>query len=155
MNSPSSTEGAVASPEASFSFQLLRAGERLWSRPAPLDCPADEWDLPEPATLDVEPPPAAPSPPTTQEATAPRVEPPAPEPSTVLSAVDRPAPVREPHPDGLLDYNDLAAFLNIPKGTLYNLVWQNKIPHVRLGPKTVRFERQAIDVWLTKRRSRR
>ena len=140
MNSPTSMAEALASPEASFAIQLLRAGERIEARTA-LDCPADEWEPREPTV------PGAARAPTA----LPTVEP---SPPRAPLPERRPA-VREPHPDALLDYNDLAALLNVPKGTLYNLVWQDKVPHVRLGPKTVRFEREAIDAWLTKRRSGR
>ena len=57
MNWPSSSQGALASPEGSLSFQLLRAGERLWSSPPLPECPPNEWDPPAvgtwpPSTLD-------------------------------------------------------------------------------------------------------
>ena len=140
MNSPTSMAEALASPEASFAFQLLRAGESFEAHPA-VDCPADEWEPRKPTIPNGASPPTA----------VPTVEPSPPS----ARGPNRRTAATERHPDALLDYDELAAFLNIPKGTLYNLVWQDKIPHVRLGPKTVRFERPAIDAWLTKRRSGR
>ena len=53
MNWPSSSQGALASPEGSLSFQLLRAGERLWSSPPLPECPQNEWDPPAVETLSV------------------------------------------------------------------------------------------------------
>lgn len=39
----------------------------------------------------------------------------------------------------LMNYNDLADLTGIPKATLYRLVHQQVIPHIRLGPRSVRF----------------
>ncbi len=39
----------------------------------------------------------------------------------------------------ILSYDDAAEFLGICKGTLYALVSQRRIPHVRIGPRLVRF----------------
>ena len=122
MNSPTSMAEALASPEASFTLQLLRSAEAFQTASA--ECPAGEWDPPEHAASS------------------------APRPKLRLA-------VREPRADALLNYDELSALLNVPKGTLYNLVWQGTIPHVRLGPKTVRFEKPAIDIWLAKRRNGR
>ena len=39
----------------------------------------------------------------------------------------------------LLTYAQAARFLNVPIGTLYAWVHQRRIPHHRLGPRTIRF----------------
>jgi len=50
--------------------------------------------------------------------------------------------------DEMLDYNQLAEEFNIKKGTLHCWVHQHKIPHVRLGPRFVRFRRSEIEAWM-------
>lgn len=47
----------------------------------------------------------------------------------------------------LLTIDELAAELRVSKGTLYNWVYQRKIPYVKVG-RLVRFERSAIDKYL-------
>ena len=47
-----------------------------------------------------------------------------------------------------MTYDQLSEFLQMPKGTLYALVHQKRIPHIRIGPRTVRFSKQAIEEWL-------
>ncbi len=54
---------------------------------------------------------------------------------------------REP----LLTYDQLAADLDIPLGTLFAWVSNREIPHLRLGPRTVRFRRSEIENWLKER----
>lgn len=51
----------------------------------------------------------------------------------------------------LLSYADAARFLGLPIGTLHAMVSQRGIPHVRLGPRLVRFSRDALGVWLAER----
>lgn len=51
-----------------------------------------------------------------------------------------------------LSYAEMSRWLNLPLATLYTLVHRNEIPHLRLGRRLVRFERRAIEQWLTKRR---
>ncbi len=48
----------------------------------------------------------------------------------------------------LLSYADAARFLGMAKGTLYSLVHDKRIPHVRLGARLVRFSRAALGAWL-------
>ena len=50
-----------------------------------------------------------------------------------------------------MTYDQVSDFLQMPKGTLYALVHQKKIPHIRIGPRTVRFSEQAIQKWLEKK----
>lgn len=45
-------------------------------------------------------------------------------------------------------YQQLAVLTGIPISTLYTLVERRLIPHVRLGPRTVRFEPDAIEAWI-------
>lgn len=51
-------------------------------------------------------------------------------------------------PRALITYRQLAALTGIPLSTLYTLVERRQIPHVRLGPRTVRFEPAAIEAWI-------
>jgi excisionase family DNA binding protein len=54
--------------------------------------------------------------------------------------------------DKLLTYRDASRLLQIPVGTLQWMVNDHRIPHVRLGPRTVRFERAALEAWVAERR---
>ena len=47
-----------------------------------------------------------------------------------------------------LSYKEAAIFLNLPLGTLYALVSQKRIPHVRLGNRLVRFQKSQLQEWL-------
>jgi excisionase family DNA binding protein len=47
--------------------------------------------------------------------------------------------------DEMLDYEQMAKEFNIKKGTLHCWVHQRKIPHIRLGPRFVRFRRSAVE----------
>lgn len=57
-------------------------------------------------------------------------------------------------PGELLRYADAARFLNVPIGTLYNWVSDEKIPCLRIGPKSVRFDRQELAAWIKARNGR-
>ena len=50
----------------------------------------------------------------------------------------------------LLTYAEASNHLNIKLGTLYALVSQGHVPHVRLGRRLVRFFRGDLDAWLRK-----
>lgn len=52
------------------------------------------------------------------------------------------------HASHLLDYRSAAERLGVPLGSLYSLVHHRRIPHVRLGPRFVRFEPAALDAWV-------
>ena len=54
----------------------------------------------------------------------------------------------------MLGYADAAQLLGVPVGTLYAWVSQKRIPHVRLGPRLVRFERSKLAQWIERRRVR-
>lgn len=53
--------------------------------------------------------------------------------------------------DRLLTYRDLADWLSLPMGTLNWWVATDKIPYIRLGPRTVRFVRADIERFLRER----
>lgn len=47
---------------------------------------------------------------------------------------------------------ELAEFLGIPRLTIYQWIHQRKIPHIKLGHKTVRFDREQIERWLEEKK---
>ena len=51
----------------------------------------------------------------------------------------------------LMTYSEVAAWLGVPKGTLYAWVHERRVPYVRLGPRMVRFSRRALTAWLAER----
>lgn len=48
----------------------------------------------------------------------------------------------------LLTYAQASAYLNIPRNTLYTWTREGRIPHVRLGERTVRFRADDLDRWI-------
>ena len=58
----------------------------------------------------------------------------------------------DPKPRDFMDYEQLSARINIPVGTLYNWVHENKIPYIRLAERTVRFDPAEVEAWMRKRR---
>ena len=53
----------------------------------------------------------------------------------------------------LITYTQAAALLNLPLGTLYAWVHQKRVPHIRLGPRTVRFDESELRSWVETRRA--
>ena len=51
----------------------------------------------------------------------------------------------------LMTYGEAAEYLGLRVGTLYAMVAQGRVPHVRLGPRLVRFPREELDAWLRER----
>jgi excisionase family DNA binding protein len=51
----------------------------------------------------------------------------------------------------LMTYPEVSQLLGLKPGTLYCLVAQSRIPHVRLGPRLVRFSRTALQAWIAER----
>lgn len=47
-----------------------------------------------------------------------------------------------------LSYKEAAYYLNLPIGTVYALVSQKRIPHVRLGNRLVRFSKEELRKWV-------
>ena len=48
----------------------------------------------------------------------------------------------------LLTYPEAAELLKLKLGSLYALVAQSRIPHVRFGPRFVRFSHKALTEWV-------
>lgn len=48
----------------------------------------------------------------------------------------------------LLTTKETAEILRLSESGLRKLVRQGKVPHIRLGPRTIRFEMKAIESWL-------
>ena len=57
----------------------------------------------------------------------------------------------EDRDDSLLTYTDVARVFNVRKNTLFTWVACRAIPHLRLGPRSVRFRRSEIEQWLSHR----
>lgn len=51
-------------------------------------------------------------------------------------------------PQAVMSIDQLAAYLQLPKSTLYKLVQEGKVPGRKLG-RQWRFHRSAVDAWLT------
>lgn len=69
---------------------------------------------------------------------------------------DQKTPVEAPSSDEggfdeLVGYDQIEAEWKVPRGTLYYWVARGKIPHVRLGPRSVRFRRHELRHWLESR----
>lgn len=67
-----------------------------------------------------------------------------------MSHTDKP----EHHTSGglLVGYSRTSYETGLPIGTLYSMVSRKQIPHVRLGPRLVRFDLEEIRRWIEKRR---
>lgn len=52
----------------------------------------------------------------------------------------------------LLCYADASRILGVPIGTLYAWVNQRRIPHLRFGPRSVRFRREDLNRWIAEHR---
>ena len=52
----------------------------------------------------------------------------------------------------LLSYSEVAERYGLRRGTLASLVHRRQIPHVRLGPRFVRFDPDEIERWIDARR---
>lgn len=48
----------------------------------------------------------------------------------------------------LATYGEIADETGLPLGSLYSLVAQNRIPHIRIGRRCVRFSRKQVRGWL-------
>lgn len=51
----------------------------------------------------------------------------------------------------LLNYDEACQFLGLKRGTMYALVSQRRIPHVRLGRRLVRFSKAELERWVAER----
>jgi excisionase family DNA binding protein len=52
----------------------------------------------------------------------------------------------------LCDYDEAARLLGIPVNTLYTWVHQKRVPHLRLGPRAVKFNRRELQRWIESKR---
>ena len=52
----------------------------------------------------------------------------------------------------LITVNEVAEMLSVSKYAVYNMVYKDKIPYVKVGStgRIVRFDRQKINAWLNK-----
>lgn len=53
--------------------------------------------------------------------------------------------------DDIWTYDDVERWLKLPRATVRSDVMRGRIPHFRLGPRTVRFSRTALEQWLAER----
>jgi excisionase family DNA binding protein len=51
----------------------------------------------------------------------------------------------------LLTYKEAAYFLSVPLGTLYSWVSLQRVPHIRISQRCVRFDQAALEEWLAER----
>lgn len=51
-----------------------------------------------------------------------------------------------------LTYPQAADLLSVPLGTLYSWVHQQRIPHIRISGRLVRFEKAELERWLDQQR---
>lgn len=49
----------------------------------------------------------------------------------------------------LLTYEEASKYLRMPTATLRSMVHRKTVPHIRIGPRSVRFRREALTAWLT------
>ena len=54
--------------------------------------------------------------------------------------------------DDIIGYDDAARETGLAKPTLYAKVSQHAIPHIRLGPRLVRFSRCELRKWIDEHR---
>lgn len=50
-----------------------------------------------------------------------------------------------------LTYHEAAAYIGLKIGTLRSMVCLQQVPHIRLGPRLVVFDSEALDQWMTER----
>lgn len=48
----------------------------------------------------------------------------------------------------LLKVEEVSDLLGIPKGSVYNLVHEGRIPHIKLGDGRLRFKPSSLEKWL-------
>jgi len=48
-------------------------------------------------------------------------------------------------------YKEAAKYTGIPEGTLRSMVCTKSIPHIRIGPRMVLLDLDALDAWLAAR----
>ena len=71
--------------------------------------------------------------------------------SAPCRATGRPAERRAHGEPVFMTYREVSSAFGIPVPTLYSMVCRKEIPHYRLGPRFVRFDRQALEAWFAAR----
>ena len=51
----------------------------------------------------------------------------------------------------LLNYSEVAEWLQIKTGTLYSMVSRQEIPYLRVSPRVVRFDPEVLGRWLERK----
>jgi excisionase family DNA binding protein len=51
----------------------------------------------------------------------------------------------------LLSIDELSEILGVTKATIYSWTYRNKIPHIKLSKRLLKFRRNDIEAWITKR----
>jgi excisionase family DNA binding protein len=54
--------------------------------------------------------------------------------------------------DGWMTSDQVCDWLQLRKDYLYDLVAHDRIPHVKLGPRILRFKRTELDAWIESHR---
>ena len=54
--------------------------------------------------------------------------------------------------DSKMNYEEAGRFLGLKTGTLHAYVSRRQIPHLRIGPRLVRFDRHELEAWLDSKR---
>jgi len=54
----------------------------------------------------------------------------------------------EKHELSLLTARDISRVLNVQASTVYSWVKKRKIPHIKLGDKTIRFDYKDVQKWI-------
>jgi excisionase family DNA binding protein len=62
----------------------------------------------------------------------------------------RPPSYRTAAAAALLDARQAAAFLNVPRSTLYELVRSRGLPHVQIGKRGIRFAQSDLEQWIAR-----
>jgi excisionase family DNA binding protein len=57
-------------------------------------------------------------------------------------------PNDQPLTEPLLDANEAAKLLRVPRSTLYELVRSRGLPHIRIGDRGLRFTRADLEEWV-------
>jgi excisionase family DNA binding protein len=50
--------------------------------------------------------------------------------------------------DNYVGYDEASRILNVKRQTLYAWVSRKRIPHIRLGPRCIRFSRAELNRWI-------
>jgi len=54
-------------------------------------------------------------------------------------------------PSGLMTTNEAATFLGLGPDMVRKLVQQDRLPHLKLGYRTLKFRKSSLELWLARR----